>query len=133
MGLIQDLLEVGKSIVNSDLVSDARTAFGLKRLVSESGTGVRTYTAVQNYEGVVNLSSKLVPLGGQLVLISGSILVTSEIIPLNIVVNPPKPPRLEPVDIRDVVVLNGREFTILSVPNSIKLDSGPALIKILLK
>jgi hypothetical protein len=130
MGLIEELLEVGKSIINSDLVSDARTTFGLKRLISESGTGVRQYSGVQTYEGVVNLTSKQVMMGAQLVLISGSILVTSDIPSLGVVT---KPPRLEPVDIRDIVIVNGREFSILSVPNSIKLDSGPALIKILLK
>jgi len=130
MGLIEDLLAIGRQIIQSDLVQDAVTDFGLKQLIAESATGAKTYSAVKPCKGVVSLSSRQVMIGATLVTLSGSILVTEPITPANVVL---KPARLEPVDIRVIVVVNGREFPIFSTPNSIKLTSGFALIKILLK
>lgn len=122
-------LEILKSGIKtaSNLTKGVQVKIEIKAYVGESTSGVKLpYSSPKKYSAIVNLTRRTIPdATGKLITISGTVTILSKVEPNGSVTSPP---RREPIDPRDRIVIEGKEYPINSAPGSIISPEGGGLI-----
>lgn len=120
-----DVLQEALPIIN-DLTEGMQTSAIIKRINGQTSGG-RTYADPIAVDVIEDLTQRVITKDGKALGVSGTLIIMGQIDPLGIVMNPP---RQEPIDPRDLVILsNGQQRGIAHVDSGItNPETGQGLV-----